>query len=166
MQLVHYLSTTPNFGDDLNRDIWPALAPGLFADAGDGRGFVGIGTIIGMPDVPDMRLEVFSSGAGYDALAAWRGRDVVYHCVRGPVSARLCGLDPALALTDGAILAPLVPGLPDAAGGGASGGGGIAVVPHFQTLAGGGWAEACAAAGMRLVDPRQNPHAVISALAG
>ena len=45
MRLVHY-GTSPNFGDDLNIDLWPALARSLFADPEDGRGFLGIGTIV------------------------------------------------------------------------------------------------------------------------
>lgn len=162
MRLIHYRQHVPNFGDDLNAELWPALAPALFADGEDGRGFVGIGTIIGM-DVGDLdRLHVFSSGAGYDRVDRWAGKRLEVHCVRGPLTARLMGVDPALALTDGAVLTPLAPAFPDAA----AGGGGVAVAPHFETIAHSGWAEACAEAGFALVDPRDPPADVVRRLAG
>lgn len=160
MQLIHYRKSVPNFGDDLNVDLWPALAPKLF-DEDPVVGFVGIGTIIGFDAGPAERLEVFSSGAGYDPIGNWAGKQVRYHCVRGPVSARLLGLDADRALTDGAILTPLAPKFPDKA----RGGGGTIVIPHFQTLAYPGWPEVMEQTGYKLVDPRHDPATVIEQIA-
>lgn len=160
MQLIHYRKSVPNFGDDLNIDLWPALAPELFDDD-PGVGFVGIGTIIGFDAGPAERLEVFSSGAGYDPIENWAGKQVRYHCVRGPVSARLLGLDADRALTDGAILTPLAPKFPDRA----HGGGDTIVIPHFQTLAYPGWPEVMTQTGYKLVDPRLDPAIVIDQIA-
>jgi succinoglycan biosynthesis protein ExoV len=157
MQLVYFQTDVANFGDDLNRDIWPALAPRLFAREEPGRDFTGIGTILGRPSVRGPRIEVFSTGAGNDSLSHWAGREVVYHCVRGPVTARLCGLDTGSWVTDGALLTPQVPGFPDRA----VGGGGIAVIPHFETAAHGDWQKVCQLAGMRYVDPRRPTRDVI-----
>lgn len=161
MRLIHYRQAIPNFGDDLNGMLWPALAPALFAKGDDDRGFVGIGTIIGMDVGPIRRLHIFSSGAGYDRVDRWADKELTVHCVRGPVTARLLGVDPSCALSDGAIVAPLVPAFPSAR----IGGGGTAVVPHFETLAFPGWQEACAAAGFRLIDPRDDPATVIRQIA-
>lgn len=161
MHLIHYRKSVPNFGDDLNADLWPALAPHLFANADDGRGFVGIGTIIGMDVGQIDRLDVFSSGAGNDPIANWAGKQLTVRCVRGPMTARLLKVDAALALTDGAILTPLAPAFPDRA----NGGGGTLVIPHFETLNYPGWPEACAQAGFSLLDPRGTPKDVIASIA-
>lgn len=161
MKLIHFKHWVPNFGDDLNLDLWPALAPALFADQHENRGFVGIGTIIGMETGPISRLDVFSSGAGYINVDCWADKQVKVHCVRGPITARLLGVGPELALTDGAILTPLASAFPKKG----TGGGGTVVVPHFETIAYQGWEDACALAGFRLIDPRGAPRDVIRALA-
>jgi hypothetical protein len=161
MKLVYYRKTVPNFGDDLNLSLWPALAPRLF-DENPASGFIGIGTIIGMPCDPALRqLTVFSSGAGYDRLDRWADRRVEFSCVRGPITARLLGLPADRALTDGAILTPLAPGFPGRAGPGR----GIVVVPHWETLQHPGWDEVATQTGFEIVDPRGSPEAVVARIA-
>jgi hypothetical protein len=165
MRLVHYRGPVPNFGDDLNPMLWPALADGLIDDDPDDA-FVGIGTIIGMPCAPPSRLHVFSSGVGNDPLDSWAGRDVIYWCVRGPISAALLGLPPAAALTDGAILTPFATGFPKVAGQGATEqGAATLVIPHFQTLAYPGWDQVAAQSGFELLDPRGDPRDVVARIA-
>jgi succinoglycan biosynthesis protein ExoV len=161
MRLVYFRKSVPNFGDDLNALLWPALMPRLFDDD-PASAFLGIGTIIGMPVDEHARLHVFSSGAGYDGLANWAGRDVRYRCVRGPLSARLLGLEPEAALSDGAILTPLAEGFPSAAGGG----GETLVIPHYETIARPGWPEAASLCGFGLVDPRGAPGDIVARIAG
>jgi succinoglycan biosynthesis protein ExoV len=161
MQLVYYRrKSVPNFGDDLNAVLWQGLAPELFDDD-PGTGFVGIGTIIGMPCGDLGRLHVFSSGIGNDRPEAWRGKQVEYWCVRGPISSRMLGLPADRALTDGAILTPLVEGFPKAAMGGA----GTLVIPHFQTLNHPGWPEVAKLTGYELLDPRADPQSVVARIA-
>lgn len=159
MQLIHYRGTVPNFGDDMNIDLWRALMPGLIDDDPQ-NGFVGIGTIIGRPVPPVAKLHVFSSGVGNDPVDAWRQRDVTYWCVRGPISAHALGLSSNIALTDGAVLTPLAAGFPDKA----VDGGKTLVIPHWQTLEEPGWAEAAAKAGFDLLDPRGVPQSVIATI--
>jgi succinoglycan biosynthesis protein ExoV len=158
--LIHYNSPVPNFGDDLNVDLWPALAPDLFNED-DGAAFVGIGTIIGMDVGPERELHVFSSGAGYDPLSNWAGKQVEFHCVRGPLSAQLLKLRPEKALTDGAILTPLVSRFPQGRGEKA----GVVVIPHYQTLAFPGWEKVTQETGFTLVDPRDTPLSVVQQIA-
>ena len=160
MQLVYYRKKVPNFGDDLNAVLWKGLAPDLFDDDPD-VGFVGIGTIIGMPCGNLKKLHVFSSGIGNDRPEAWRDKQVEYWCVRGPISTRILGLAEDRAITDGAILTPLVEGFPKAA----TGTGGTLIVPHFQTLDHPGWLEVAALTGYELLDPRADPHSVIARIA-
>ena len=78
MKLVYFRGKQPNFGDDLNAVLWPRLLPGLFDETG-AEGFLGIGTLIGMATPGCLRLHVFSTGAGYDAVETWRTerRDLV-----------------------------------------------------------------------------------------
>jgi succinoglycan biosynthesis protein ExoV len=170
VKLLRFEPSVPNFGDDLNTRLWPALAPSLFEgtgvdgsdDAGDAQAFVGIGTIVGIDPGRASRLEVFSSGAGYTKATRWRDLDVRYHCVRGPLTARVLGIDADRALTDGAILAPLCPAFRqdrEAATGA------VVVIPHYETICFPGWGEAAGVAGYRLVDPRGTPEDVIAALA-
>ena len=161
MKLVYYRKQVPNFGDDLNAALWPALAPGLFDDDPE-VGFVGIGTIIGMPCGGLRRLHVFSTGIGNDRPEAWRGKQVEYWCVRGPISARMLDLPADRAITDGAILTPLVEGFPKAA----TGTGGTLVIPHFETLDHPGWPEVAKLTGYELLDPRADPRSVIARIAG
>lgn len=166
MRLLRYTPQVPNFGDDLNLSLWPALAPSLFE--GDGteaarEAFVGIGTIVGIDPGASRRLHVFSSGAGYTAADRWSGLEVQYHCVRGPVTARVLGLPADRPLTDGAILAPLVDRFRFAP---ANAAGRTVIVPHYETIAFSGWSRTARLAGFDLVDPRGTPEAVIGALAG
>lgn len=160
MQLVYYRKQVPNFGDDLNTFLWRQLAPDLFDDDPE-TGFVGIGTIIGMPCGDVRRLHVFSSGVGYDRPERWRGKQVEYWCVRGPLSARILGLAADRAITDGAMLVPQAEGFPAVA----TGTGGIALIPHWETLEHPGWREAAALAGHELIDPRGDPRSVIARIA-
>jgi len=164
MHLVYYRKQVPNFGDDLNAELWPALTPHLFADEPDSTsdvGFVGIGTIIGMP-VPDLqRLNVFSSGIGNDRPSSWRNLQVEYWCVRGPISTRVLDLPADRAITDGAILTPLVAGFPQ----NATGTGGTLIVPHWETMEFPGWPEVAQLTGYELLDPRGDPKSVVSRIA-
>lgn len=160
MKLLHYRSPVPNFGDDLNAFLWPDLAPSLFIDGDGSSAFVGIGTIVGIDPEGSRKLHVFSSGAGYSSLERWKDLDIEYHCVRGPVTARFLGLEPDRILTDGALLAPLLPRFRP----GAREIGNIAVVPHYETLAHPGWEVAVQLAGFDLIDPRGSPDIVIAAL--
>jgi len=161
MQLIYFRSRAGNFGDDLNPLIWPALAPELFG-SDSSIGFVGIGTIIGLPFLDCGNLKVFSSGVGYDSVENnWRGKRIEYICVRGPISARILGLADELSISDGAILAPLVQGFPARASNGSV----TSIVPHYQTLELGGWTEVADLTGFQLIDPRDDPVSVVSRIA-
>ena len=142
MKLVYYRGKELNFGDDLNADLWPALSPALFAEDSV-NAFVGMGTIIGRPFDPHYRLNVFSSGIGYDPIENWQGRDVTYWCVRGPVSCQVLGLPADRAITDGAILTPLAAGFPATATPGKT----TLIMPHHRTLDFPGWGEVAAKTG-------------------
>jgi succinoglycan biosynthesis protein ExoV len=145
-----------NFGDELNPYIWPRLLPGAFDDD-DGRQFVGIGTLLNdrLPTAP--RTVVFGSGVGYYGPPQ-RSEQWSIYCVRGPLSARVLGLDADAAVTDpGALVARIPfaadqgPRLP------------VAFMPHWQSEPD-AWKDVCAAAGLAFIDPREHPDRVLAAL--
>ncbi len=152
MKLHYFRSKHGNFGDDLNSWIWPELLPGLWDDGTDGITFIGIGTILNRL-VPENRLKVvLGSGVGYAPLppdlhdGSWN-----ILAVRGPLSARAAGLPQDTAITDGAILLSVLPGLakpPEQRTGG------VAFVPHVSSAEAGGWEEICDRLGFTYIDPR------------
>ena len=160
MKLHYFRSRHGNFGDDLNGWIWPELLPGLWDEGEDGVTFVGIGTILNRL-VPDSRVKlVLGSGVGYAPLpdglhdGSWR-----FLAVRGPLSARAAGLPAETAITDGAILLGVLPGLarPES-----ERTGGTVFVPHVSSAEDGGWQEICERLGFTYVDPRWDFHRVFA----
>lgn len=157
--LYYWRGAITNFGDELNTLLWPALLPHFFDDNPATR-FLGIGSILDRRhDGPSLKLVAGSGYGGYEALPrldeSWS-----IHWVRGPRTARLLGLDPALGLGDPATLVPQALGIQRDAGSD------IGFMPHFESAGRGAWCEAAALAGLRLIDPRDPPAAVLSAMAG
>lgn len=102
MKLYYFKDPKGNFGDDLNPWLWSQLLPGVLDD--DARElFVGIGTLLNhrLPAAPVKHI--VGSGYGYGDPPTIDDRFVV-HAVRGYETARILGLDPALAITDAAVL--------------------------------------------------------------
>lgn len=160
MQLYVWRGKVRNFGDELNRLLWPLLLPGLF-DGDPGTLFLGIGSVLDARHGAVRRKVVAGAGyGGYEAPAALDGSWEIYW-VRGPHTARQLGLPAAFGVGDPASLVPLV--LRPAASAAA---GGIGFLPHFESLAHGAWPAACAAAGVALIDPRGDPAEVLVRIAG
>jgi succinoglycan biosynthesis protein ExoV len=97
-----------NFGDALNPYVLNHFLPNFF-DNDDSNVFVGFGTLLGF-DLPKKSNKIiFSTGAAVDINnnygsipsldETW---DII--CVRGPKTAKLIGIDPKLAVVDGAVL--------------------------------------------------------------
>jgi hypothetical protein len=161
MQLVFFRGKVPNFGDELNLHVWPALLPAGFLDDDESELFVGIGSIIG--DHLPARSRKFVMGSGY---AGYMGLPDVHdgtwdiRFVRGPNTARTLGIDPALSICDSAILlrAMELPAPDNNVD--------VAFMPHYESLERGNWAEACRLAGMTLIDATEPVEKVLSQIAG
>ena len=158
MILYSWRGPVRNFGDELNILLWPRLLPDFF-DRNETTRFLGIGSILDdrHGDVP-LKLVAGSGYGGYEAPAGLDSSWIV-HWVRGPRTARLLGLPPALGIGDPASLVPVAGIAPirhnlD-----------IGFMPHFESAIRGAWAEAAAMAGMTLIDPRNDPETVIAAIA-
>lgn len=102
MKLHYFKDPSGNFGDDLNPWLWPRLMPEFFNDDPDEL-FVGIGTLLNhrLPDTPVKHI--FGSGAGYGDVMSVNNRTHV-HALRGPLTAKVIGADPAKVITDAGIL--------------------------------------------------------------
>ena len=158
MKLYYYQDRVPNFGDELSPWLMPKIFPDFF-DADETALFLGIGSII-LDNLPaQSRKIVFGSGYGAytklpDFAAGW-----TFYGVRGPRTARACGLGADMVLGDTAILikkyrAPANPGR------------GIGFMPHFKSLPRGHWQEACATAGLRFINPTAPVLQVLAEIEG
>lgn len=156
-----YFRGEPNFGDGINAFLWDSLLPSGFLDDDEDDLFLGVGSII-WDNFPGRSIKhVIGSGyGGYTAKPDVTQDDWTIAWVRGPLTARILGIDPSLAITDAAVLlreVDLPAPVPDA---------GIAFMPHFESIKRGNWAEVCALAGFTFLDPREDPLQLIAQIKG
>jgi hypothetical protein len=170
MILYRWQGQARNFGDELNTELWPRLLPDFFDDDA-GTVFLGIGSILdGRHTTRARKLVVGSGYGGYEGPprldSSW-----VISWVRGPRTAHMLGLPPETGLGDPASLLPFA-GLVDAGtdtGADTRRAGAyrpIGFMPHFESAAHGAWRAASRAAGLRLIDPRDDPAAITAAITG
>lgn len=161
MKLTYFQSHPPNFGDELNAYMWPKILPDGFLDEDESELLLGIGSILWEHHPKAPRKYVLGSGYGGYASppdvhdGTW---DVVF--VRGPRTAQRLGLPLAKSVCDGAILLRTLD-LP-----GAAEDIGVAFMPHYHSFSRGHWPEACEAAGIRLIDPRDDVEKIIAEICG
>ena len=160
MILYRWQGLASNFGDELNTILWDRLLPDFF-DENPAVRFLGIGSVLdrrhaGAP----LKIVAGSGYGGYEGRpnldSSW-----IIHWVRGPRTAAVLGLPAKLALGDPAVLVPSTLGLPTG-GQGAT----IGFMPHFESAARGAWQQAADQAGVRLIDPRGSPEAILEAISG
>lgn len=157
-----YYAASTNFGDHMNSWLWQELIPDLIAREDDIR-LIGIGSLLSRNlDMVQGPKVVFGTGSGYSSLptpeqaAGW---DI--YAVRGPLTARYLGLDPAKAITDGAWLINRIPRYRDIP----TDRSGTVFVPHWTSAAYGDWDRICTQSAVRYVDPLWDCDTVFSALA-
>lgn len=161
MKLTFFQGKVPNFGDELNKDIWHRLLPPGILDDDPSELFLGIGSILW--DSYPTNATKYVVGCGYGGYTpppnvhdgSW---EIVF--VRGPRTAKTLGIDESKAITDAAILLraldwPSATRQTD-----------VAFMPHFESLARGEWQKACELAGIELIDPTEDPATIISKLKG
>lgn len=162
MKLYYSVSSSGNFGDDMNEWFWDELLSGWRQSQPDVTLF-GIGTILGrnILNAHD-RVLVCGSGAGYGAANRIDRDKVEISWVRGPRTAALIGVESSLAITDPACMAATMPqfsGLPRGAGG-------AIFIPHRSTARLDlDWTRVGRHARLRVVLPTGEAHAVISEIA-
>ena len=164
MHIFYYRGSKPNFGDDLNADLWPHLLPPEVLAAPDVV-LVGIGSILseewlGRFGHDGERVIVLGSGTSYD-LPPRRIADWTVLAVRGPLTADLVGR-PEAAITDGAILLADVPELVGPERPRRE----VLFMPHHRSIRRTPWREIAEEAGMRYVSPQQTVPEILDAYAG
>jgi succinoglycan biosynthesis protein ExoV len=161
MKLYVWRGERTNFGDELNTWLMPRVFPGFFDDD-DAQLFLGIGsTLFDIFPKASTKIVLGAGFAGYTALPrfdnSWR-----FYGVRGPRTAKLCGLGPEMAVGDAAIL--MARYLTPVNAPGAERGQGFAFMPHYHSLDRGNWPAACALAGVRFIDPCAPVEEVLQAI--
>ncbi|MET3473691.1 succinoglycan biosynthesis protein ExoV [Novosphingobium sp. 1529] len=151
MKLFYFQAHHGNFGDALNDWIWDALLSNR-EEAAEDVWLSGIGTILNHRMPRDRRWVVMGSGVGYGSRPAdFGGDNWDVLAVRGPLSARVLGLEPKKGITDGAMFLSILPELtPEAP---AAPRKGVAFMPHYMSVASGRWEEVCQLAGLDFIHP-------------
>jgi succinoglycan biosynthesis protein ExoV len=150
-----------NFGDELNRWLWPRLLADALSKADHSVLFVGIGTVLDRNLPPARITVVFGAGTGYTPppdISAHPYRWRIYG-VRGPLTARVLNLDKRISMTDPAILLATLPeftGLDRQR---------VIFVPHWKSVRFGDWEGICKTLGIEFVDPCQDSRLVVRRIA-
>lgn len=162
MKLYYSVSSSGNFGDDMNQWFWDELLSG-WRKALPETTLFGIGTILGRKilDAHDTVL-VCGSGAGYGAASRIDRDKTKISWVRGPRTAALIGVEPELAITDPACMAAVMPQFSAQP----RGTGGAIFIPHRSTARLDlDWNRVGRHAGLRTVLPTGEAHAIIAEIA-
>ena len=106
MKLIYYQESL-NFGDALNPMIFNHLLPGVFDDQED-EVLYGIGSILQLDYRHARKKYVLSTGYAYGMIPRIDDSYRIY-ALRGPLTAKALGVDPSLAISDGALLLRLLP---------------------------------------------------------
>ncbi len=150
----------PNYGDELNLWLWDQIIPGIL-DEDESTAFFGIGTLLNnlvKERAPNAKqIVALGTGAGYnkgmpDIDETWK-----IYCLRGPISALKLGVDPKLAITDGAALLSRLykpTGVKRYK---------FSYIPHFtqSIIANDDWQEICDELGIHYIDARRPIHEII-----
>ncbi len=156
---IYYYNDVPNFGDMLNKYIWPHFF-GSLLERKDNVMLFGIGTLIGNKVKHNGPIIVFGSGCGYISdLRHVQDNQQTINFVRGPMSAKVLGLSADYAITDPAILTPEV--FPASAPRGD-----VVFVPHWETSFNPLWKRACELAGVTYIDPLADVKDVAAGISG
>lgn len=169
MLLYYHKDPKGNFGDDLNPWLWNRLLPDLFHGeiahdpahrgdvANDESLFLGIGTLLNVNVPTGPNKFVFGSGAGYGPLPVidhtWQ-----FCWVRGPLTARLLGLDESAAVSDGAVLIRTIDlgPRPEPRR--------VSYMPHCSSARNADWGRICEDAGLSYIDPQGSVSDVLNAI--
>jgi len=159
LELYYCVTSTGNFGDDINQWFWKELLPECWSKD-DETTFVGIGTILDIC-IPDTKNKVvFGSGVGYKAIPDLTSGHWDISFVRGPITARILGIDESKSVTDSAIAARLLfDVVPEKERKG------VVFMPHVSARFNGVWEEICKDLDIEFLDPTQDAKTLIRKIA-
>jgi succinoglycan biosynthesis protein ExoV len=164
MKIYYYKHEFGNVGDDLNPWLWPKLMPslftgeryhgGVFVDESDIESiFIGIGTILNSQLPIKSKKAVLGAGTGYGKSISHD--NAKYYAVRGPLTAERLGLNPKVAVTDGAaLIATLdIPKVDKKHK--------ISLMPHHESTETGRWEIVAKVLGFNFINACNSPDYVI-----
>lgn len=155
MKLYLYRGRAPNFGDELNTWLMPKVFPDFF-DEDERTLFLGIGSVIFNHHEMSSDKIVFGSGyAGYTGVPVFDEKWKFY-CVRGPRTAKVCGLGNDKVAGDSALM------IRDYRSTAQQKKIACSFIPHWESLDRGHWESACQVAGIHFLDPRLPVEKVLS----
>lgn len=155
MKLYFYRARAPNFGDELNTWLMPKVFPDFF-DEDERTLFLGIGSVISNLHEMSSNKIVFGSGyAGYTRLPVFDEKWKFY-CVRGPRTAKVCGLGNEKVAGDSALMIRNYRSTAQQKTIACS------FIPHWESLERGHWEAACRVADIHFLDPRLPVEMVLS----
>lgn len=156
---IYYYDDVPNFGDMLNKYIWPHYF-GEYLNRDDGILLFGIGTLLGFKPNFNGEIIVFGSGSGYfQDIQHIKSNNHIISFVRGPLTAKRLGLSNERSITDPAILTPEI--FPAAKPTGR-----VVFVPHWETSFNPLWKTMCDKAGIVYLDPLSDVQNVTNTISG
>ena len=161
MKIMYFHTSQGNFGDELNRWLWPRVIGncisgfGHHGDTGSNANnpndilFYGIGTLLDDRIPQQAEKIIFGSGCGYGNRLKTIDHARVFF-VRGKHTARALNLPPEKGLTDPAILLrhffPVVADQERIHE--------VSVIPHYSSVKGNFWRQACDDLQLNYIDPR------------
>lgn len=152
-----------NFGDDINEYLWPLLLP-RHDKYNPNDYLLGIGTVLRDNMIPtEGRVHVVGSGAGYGrADKSMKSGRLNIVSVRGPLSAKVLGIDSSLGIIDPASLLSECDefedlDIPQK---------GIGFVPHCETAYISLWNKVCEKANIKYISPTDEYKKVIKSIIG
>ncbi|MDD5273958.1 MAG: polysaccharide pyruvyl transferase family protein, partial [Methylovulum sp.] len=170
VKIVYYQAKDGNYGDELNKWLWPKLFADLiggyclhgaeFQEDNDKENklFYGIGTLLDARIPSSPRKIIFGVGSGYDNLPIIDDNYSIFF-VRGPLTAKALNLDASRALTDPAILLRnyFEPRHKLHA---------ISFMPHIGSVTGDFWQDVCQKLNINYISPAGHDVANISQAIG
>ncbi len=162
MDIFYYRSDPENFGDVLNRAIWPHFIGGIEKYNSETL-FLGIGTVLSQGILAGCtdrykKIVVFGSGAGYGALPNFDDR-WEFSFVRGPRTSERIGIQGLPYITDPAVLVQQMYDVPNIKKTK------ISYMPHHCSKMHYDWGEICDLCDFHYIDPAENIENVINSIA-
>jgi succinoglycan biosynthesis protein ExoV len=167
LRLYYYKDARGNFGDDLNLWLWPQILPNTvdidnpfyaFSDVSSLKSretlFVGIGSLLNHQLPTGCDKVILGAGYGYGRVPVVDDRWKVF-AVRGPISAKILQIDPALSITDSAVLVRNLP-LPSVKKKYR-----CSFFAYHETAEIIQWRHVCRAIGMNYIDPSKSVDSIL-----
>lgn len=149
MNIIYWKSAIKNFGDELNADFYTRALNLNLEDFRANEAILGVGSILDYDTTNYPKVHVLGSGSGFESLTLKNIVNYKFWFVRGPLTAKVMGLEKNIAIGDPAILVPKIYNLNFSSVEKK----GALFIPHYYSAMNGNWGAACASVGIRYRTP-------------